>query len=298
MARTRYHYHGFGDKTSKLLAWHIKKQETDKFIWEIQTEDGKTTSNPIDINSTFKKFYETLYQSDHNTENTEAKKFLHKLKMPKLNLEDQKLLDADVAVAEVCQAINSLQNNESPGPDGFPIEYYKAFINKLAFSLTNMIIESFANEELPSTLEMATIILLPKPGKNKQKCDSYRPLSLLNADYKILAKLIASRHEKVIPKLIHADQSGFVRDRQGADNVRRLFHINNAAWNHEDPMCIVSMDAYKAFDRIKHYFLFETLEAMNFGNNLIKHIKTIFNAPKFVMKPFQGLGLVVFGTNQ
>ncbi len=65
-------------------------------------------------------------------------------------------------------------------------------------------------------------------------------------------------------------------------------------------MCIVSMDAYKAFDRIKHYFLFETLEATNFGNNLIKHIKTIFNAPKFVMKPFQGLGLglVVFGTNQ
>ena len=280
MARTRYHYYEFGEKTSKLLAWQIKKQESDKYIQEIQTEEEELTNNPTDINSRFKKFYETLYQSDLNLNNTEAKNFLQKLNMPKLNAEKKKLLDTDIAVAEVCEAVNSLQNNKSPGPDGFPVEYYKVFLNKLAHPLTNMIIESLANEQLPSSLEMATIILLPKPGKNKQKCDSYRPLSLLNADYKILAKLIANRLEKVIPKLIHADQTGFVKGRQGSDNVRRLFHIIDAAQKQEDPMLILSMDAFKAFDRIEPIFLFETLEAMNFGNTFIKCIKTIFNAPK------------------
>lgn len=59
----------------------------------------------------------------------------------------------------------------------------------------------------------------PRQGKDKQNCDSYRPLSLLNVDYIILTQLIASRLEKVIPKIIHADQTGFIRDRQCFENV-------------------------------------------------------------------------------
>lgn len=88
-----------------------------------------------------------------------------------------------------------------------------------------MIKEALENKKLPDSLEIATITLLPKPGKDKQKCDSYRPPSLLNADYKILSKLIALRLEDVVPKIIHADQTGFVKIRYGADNVRRLLHV-------------------------------------------------------------------------
>ena len=143
-----------------------------------------------------------------------------------------------------------------------------------------MIKEALENEKLPESLEIATITLLPKPGKDKQKCDSYRPLSLLNADYKILSKLIALRLEDVVPKIIHSDQTGFVKDRYGADNVRRLLHILNSAQKSRNPMLIMSMDANKAFDRIEPSFLFRTLEAMGFGKKFIQYIKTLFNAPK------------------
>ena len=131
-----------------------------------------------------------------------------------------------------------------------------------------MIKEALENEKLPESLEIATITLLPKPGKDKQKCDSYRPLSLLNAGYKILSKLIALRLEDVVPKIIHSDQTGFVKDRYGADNVRRLLHILNSAQKSRNPMLIMSMDANKAFDRIEPSFLFRTLEAMGFGKKI------------------------------
>uniref|UniRef100_A0A3Q2T5F5 Uncharacterized protein n=1 Tax=Fundulus heteroclitus TaxID=8078 RepID=A0A3Q2T5F5_FUNHE len=102
---------------------------------------------------------------------------MDRITLPKLQDEDRELCDAEISSTEVLQAIKSLQNNKTPGPDGFPVE----------------------------------------------------PLSLLNADYTILSKLIALRLEDVIPKIIHADQTGFVKNRHKADNVCRLLHILKSA---------------------------------------------------------------------
>ncbi len=222
----------------------------------------------------FKKYYQALYKSDFDNENinTEIENFLDGLPIPKINTVHKDLLDAGISEEEVLGAINSLQNNKAPGPDGFPIEYFKVFAKKLLSPLTNMIREALDNQVLPYSLEVATITLLLKPGKDQQECGSYRPLSLLNSDYKVLSKLIALRLENVTPKII--------KNRQGADNVRRLFHVIDAAQKREHPMMIVSMDAEKAFDRIEPNFLTCTLRAMNFGDTFIQYIKTLFTDPK------------------
>uniref|UniRef100_A0A3B3VNX8 Reverse transcriptase domain-containing protein n=1 Tax=Poecilia latipinna TaxID=48699 RepID=A0A3B3VNX8_9TELE len=155
--------------------------------------------------------------------------FIGGITLPMLQEQDRESLEADMSEAEIFQALNSLQNNKTPGPDGFPVKYYKTFAKQLLTPLTNMIKEALENTKLPDSFETAAIILLPKPDKDKKKCDTYRSLSVLNADYKILSKVIALRLEDVIPKLIHADQTGLVKIRHGADNVRRLIHIMNTA---------------------------------------------------------------------
>lgn len=82
-----------------------------------------------------------------------------------------------------------------------------------------------------------------------------------------------------MPKTIHPDQTGFIRNRQGSDNVRRLFHIVDYAQNKKEPMLIISMDAERVFDRIEPSFLFQTLERINFGVRFIQYIKTLFKEP-------------------
>lgn len=154
-----------------------------------------------------------LYKTEQTT-HLETQKFLNNLLLPKLTTAERKLLDGEITDGEVLQAIKSLQNSKAPGPDGYPIEYFKAFSKKLLAPITNMIREAFQKETLPKTLELATITSLPKPGKDPQKCSNYRPLSLLNSDYKMLSKIIALRLDKVIPKIINADQTGFIRNRQ------------------------------------------------------------------------------------
>lgn len=98
--------------------------------------------------------------------------------------------------------LKQMQSNKAPGPDGFPIKFLKTFIGKLALLLLSVFNESIESGSLPPTLTKATIALLHKGDKDPTSCGSYRPLSLLNADLKVLAKVIASRLDNVLPHII------------------------------------------------------------------------------------------------
>lgn len=82
MARTRYHYYEFGNKTSKLLAWQIKKETSDKFIHSILTEDGRLLDNSPSINAEFKQFYKNLYKTGQDPDNIGAKRFMDGITLP------------------------------------------------------------------------------------------------------------------------------------------------------------------------------------------------------------------------
>lgn len=73
--------------------------------------------------------------------------------------------------------------------------------------------ESLDNGSLPSSLNMAAITLLLKPGKTSTQCGSYRPTPLLNNDLKVLCKVLAKWLETLLPQMVHPDQKGFVPGR-------------------------------------------------------------------------------------
>lgn len=66
--------------------------------------------------------------------------------MPKLDPGDKNYLDANISEKEVLDAMKSLQNNKAPGPDGFPIEFFKTFSDKLITPLTNMLNNALTNK--------------------------------------------------------------------------------------------------------------------------------------------------------
>jgi hypothetical protein len=98
-----------------------------------------------------------------------------------------------------------MQRGKSPGPDGYPIKFYKKFSDKLDPLLLEIFENALDQGVLHRTLTQASIPLFLKPGKDASECGSYRPISLLNADVKILAKLLASRLEST--KRHHIDGS-------------------------------------------------------------------------------------------
>ena len=169
-----------------------------------------------------------------------------------------------------------MKGGKAPGPDGLPIDIYNIFKNKLLSPLHDMLEESFQLGELPPSLRNALVIVILKPGKSPTKCDSYRPISLINSDAKIIAKVLARRLEKYLPLLSDPDQNGFVKGRQAFHSIRRVLNIIHEKTETPDT-AVLSLDAEKAFDRVEHRYLLDVLARFGFGSYFSNWIKVLYN---------------------
>ena len=143
--------------------------------------------------------------------------------------------------------------------------------------LLNSYNDAFQNGSLSVSHRRGVISLNPKADSGLSELSGWRPITLLNVDYKILAKTIAKRIEPFLPKLIHSDQTGFVKDRYIGQNIRLL----------SDPMeytdvkkisgILLFIDFEKAFDSVEWKFIMNSLELFNFGPSIRKWFSTLCN---------------------
>jgi hypothetical protein len=109
---------------------------------------------------------------------------------------------------------------------------------------------SYENENMSISQKQSIITLLPQKNNDVRFLKSWRPISLLNTDYKIMTKCIATRLKNNLIKIIYKNQSGFIKGRYIGDNIRSLLEVINLA-EEENLSCIVlSIDFEKAFDTI------------------------------------------------
>lgn len=85
------------------------------------------------------------------------------------------------------------------------------YFNKTACCFTLLFNDILTKQSMPLTMRQATISLLPKPSKDHSEMTNFRPISMLNNDYKLFTKILVMRMETALSSLIHIDQAGFIK---------------------------------------------------------------------------------------
>ena len=195
--------------------------------------------------------------------------------LPKLSNENRDFCECPITQDECFQALKEMKWNKSPGNDGFTAEFYFTFWPLLKEIVVEAFNESLEVKLLSNSQRQGVITLIEKEGKNPLHMKNYRPITLLNVDYKILSKVLATRVKEVLGDIVHCDQVGYVKDRNIGEAVRLIDDMFFQSL-HKPLGFLIAVDFEKAFDSISHKFLFKTLEYFGFGENLCSWIKTLY----------------------
>ena len=216
-----------------------------------------------------------MYESDNISENN-IKNYLNKIEnLNKLKEEEANNLEGEITEAECKNALKNMKLNKSPGSDGIPVEFYITFWENIKQMLLESINSSYHNGELSPSQKMGILSLIFKKG-DKTMLENWRPISLLNTDYKILAHALANRLKTVIPKLVHTDQSGYIKGRTISTNIRLIQDVIDFFEENETEGAIVFLDFKKAFDTVSHDFLRNILTKFNFGESFKRWVNVMY----------------------
>jgi hypothetical protein len=195
-----------------------------------------------------------------------------------------------VTRAQVEQALTLSKNQSAPGLDGCPFELWKALRNRResrpetpespSFDVIDVLVEvltDIQNHGVDPKSNFAEGWVCPAfKKKDRTEITNYRPITLLNTDYKILTKVLALQLIDYAHTLIHSDQAGFIPRRSIFNLIRLARAILNYAEITSTDGAIVALDQEKAYDKIRHDYLWKTLEAFHIPDPFIRTTKSLY----------------------
>lgn len=276
--RSRVKWIEEGEKNTKYFCNLERTRAKNNIITRLEDQQGNIITEQNLILQKQVQHFSSIYNQTTEEENihTATDNFLKNEDFPRLNKEESDSCEGAITLQESSYALSQMKNGSSPGCDGLTVECMKFFWGKLGNLVTNSFLDAFNRGELSYTQKRGVIVLLHK-GKELQrdKLNNWRPITLTNTDYKILAKVLALRMSIVIQKVINEDQVGYLKGRNIATVLRTIDDVINYLNVTGKAGYLLAIDYAKAFDSISRDFLLQTFDVFGFGRDFKKWVKVL-----------------------
>jgi hypothetical protein len=234
--------------TSFFHAWanHQKKINT---IKQIVDEEGVTWKKKKEIGKAFVQYYSSLFTAGDSSGTYDCLEDLEVRVIEGMNGE----LLRPFTTEEVEAAINHMHPLKLPGPDGFSACFYHNSWSTVKVEVCNAVLDYLNNNVFDENIKATNIALIPKVS-SPTKITDYRPISLCNVIYKIIAKVLANRMKKVLPHIISPTQSTFIPGRLITDNILMAFealHTMDGRLKGREGFMALKLDMSKTYDRVE-----------------------------------------------
>ncbi|CAK8689745.1 unnamed protein product [Clavelina lepadiformis] len=258
---------------SKAFFAKYKAKQKQTLIEELYDENFLPTSNPKEMAEIARSFYSHLYESAGTNQST-RKTFLKEISR-KLTPEKSDSLETPISYEEIETAIRTLKLGKSPGPDGITAEMYKECWPIIKTEVKEVLQYWFANKIVPKEIKRGIVTIIHKKGDNAE-LKNYRPITLLNLDYKIYSKILTNRFNVVLPDLIGENQCAMI-GRTIAEGTTLIRDLYQHSVEKGQEAFFLSLDFEKAFDSVEQNWLRETLNAMRFPKHIQGVIENLYD---------------------
>lgn len=254
-----------------LSIFHLEQKHQKKNKTRIKSLiiDGRTEENQENIQTHVVDQIERLFKSEVVATNDD---FRPERIISNECLENDELMQ-EVDEDEVFCAIKNSASKKSPGMDGLPKEFYVDCWNIIKTEIT-AVINSFLQGSIEKKMCDGMVVLIRK-GNPVHSIDGYRPITLLNFDYKIVSRILKQRLNSLMPILVSSNQKCanprrniFEATCSIRDRIVELQHKKRKA-------LLVSFDMEKAFDRVEPRFLYNTLRKMNLNAGFVSFLEKV-----------------------
>ena len=272
--RSRVQWLEEGEKPTKYFFTLESTRAEKNTIRVIYNSEGDEVVTQQDIEAAHCDFYRKLYSRDP----VDAKIQQELLSKVSVSLSEQDIgiCECPLSEDEISRAVRGLSKGKTPGSDGLPLEFYVKFWDKLCPILLQLYNFSFDHGSLSTSMKGSLTRLIFKKDDRKN-LKNWRPISLLNVDYKILSKALTNRLSKVLTSIVGEDQTCSVPGRTIFDNLAlfrdTLDYINLT----NETGILVSLDQEKAFDRVDRSFLSNVLQKFGFGPVFMRWISILYH---------------------
>lgn len=198
-----------------------------------------------------------------------------------------------ISVAEVTTAVKRSKMGTAPGPDGLPAALWRRGGAPMHGLLAAVFTAMGRLDHLPPGLLDGVLVPIFKAG-DAAALANYRPITLLNTDYRLLAKVLAARLAGVLAMVIGPEQTAFMPGRLIGDNIALLQLLPELLRSRGLSGAVAFLDFRKAYDTIDRDFLFEVMEATGAGGGLAQWARLLLrdtsaraNVNGFVSDPVQ-----------